>query len=180
MYMRSFIVTAAFTALMCAAGNVAQAAAPQASEFVRNASIGNMFEIESSKLAINRASAQNVKDFAQMMVADHTEVGNKLKEALGQSGKDITPASDLDDKHQKMLNELKVASTPAFDNQYVQAQSKAHDEAVKLFSDYAEDGDDANLKKFASDTLPTLKKHQDEVHTLNQAYMSTKQERLRD
>jgi putative membrane protein len=147
----------------------------QTTDFVRDASAGNAFEVESSKLAINKTSAKDVKDFAKMMVADHTQIGDALKKALASSSTGLTPAETLDAESEKTLDELNAAPASAFDNLYVQAQSKAHDQAVTAFADYAEHGDNTSLKKFASDTLPVLKKHQELVHSLTQSFMTTHQ-----
>ena len=149
----------------------------QTADFARTAAIGNTFEIESSELAINKASDKDVKNFARMIVADHTQIGDHLKQALASSdtGIFLTEKQKLDEGSQKTLDNLNTASAATFDNLYVQAQSKIHDEAVPLFADYAENGDNASLKKFAADTLPTLKKHQELVHTLTQSFMTTRE-----
>ena len=147
----------------------------QTADFVRNASVGNAFEIESSKLAIKKTSSKDVRDFALMMVTDHTQIGDKFKKALASSGTGLSADEKPAGESQKTLDELTAAPAASFDSLYVQAQSKAHDGAVSMFTDYAENGDNAGLKKFASDTLPTLKKHQELVHNLTQAYMSTRQ-----
>lgn len=170
-YAAAFVLTAAI-----GFGTPASAAEPSAktSDFVHKASEANLFEIESSNLAIQKTSAKDVKDFAQQMVADHTHMGDQMKKAITASGTNLTPASALEDEHQKTLDTLKAASAATFDNLYVQAQSKAHDEAVTLFDDYAQNGDDDVFKKLASDSLPMLKKHQEMVHDMNQSYMSTK------
>lgn len=147
----------------------------QTADFVRNASAGNAFEIESSKLAIKRSSSKDVKNFALMMVTDHTQIGDKFKKALASSGTGLSADEKPAGETQKTLDELTAAPAASFDNLYVQAQSKAHDGAVVMFTDYAENGDNADLRKFASDTLPILKKHQELVHNLSQAYLSTSQ-----
>jgi len=147
----------------------------QTTDFVRNASLGNMLEIESSKIAIKKTSAKDVKDFAQMIITDHTQIGDQFRKALASSNTGLSATEKLEGDPKDMLDELNAAPAATFDNLYVQAQSKAHDEAVTIFADYAENGDNASLKKFASDTLPTLKKHQELVHTLTQSFMSTRQ-----
>jgi putative membrane protein len=166
-----FAATIAFCIPACAQTQ----SSSQTADFVRNASAGNAFEIESSKLALKKTSAKDVKNFAQMMVTDHTQLGDELKKTVASSGTGLTVAEKLAGDAQKTLDELTAAPTAAFDNLYVQAQSKAHDDAVSMFSDYAENGDNVDLKKFASNALPTLKKHQELVHNMTQAYMSTSQ-----
>lgn len=152
----------------------AAAVSTQTEDFVRNASVGNLFEIESSKVALNKSSSNDVKNFAQTMVNDHTTVGDNLKKTLSASNTGIKAAEALDVEHQKMLDDLKATPSATFDRAYVQAQSSAHDSAVTLFMDYADNGDNSDLQKFASATLPTLQKHQEMLRTLSQTYLSSR------
>jgi putative membrane protein len=138
-----------------------------AQDFVRKASIANEFEIESSNLALEKSKNSKVKSFAQHMVDDHTQTGDKLKEALESSKSNAEPAESLDEKHQNLLNQLDGASGQDFDSQYISMQTKAHKEAVSLFSDYSKHGKDPALKDFAAETLPALKDHLKHVTKLN-------------
>ena len=74
------------------------------------------------------------------------------------------PAPAEDKQHQAMLDRMSKSSN--VDVEYVQAQVKAHQEAVQLFQSYASNGDNAPLKQFASNTLPTLQKHLQHVQDL--------------
>lgn len=144
--------------------------ADSAQDFVDKAAVGGMFEVESSKLADTAAQDATVKDFAHMMVSDHTAANTKLKEIAGEQKLSVPTA--LDAKHQVDLDKLNSAKGAAFDTAYVHAQGDAHDEAVSLFEDYAKDGDNASLKTFATETLPTLKMHQDKVKTIAETMSS--------
>lgn len=141
-------------------------AAESAAGFVRKASVANEFEIESSKLALEKSQDKDIKSFAQRMIDDHKKAGDDMKEALSASKLDLKPETQLDDKHQQIIKKLESLSTDDFNNAYVAAQVDAHDEAVSLFSDYAKNGGDEALKHFASETLPTLKSHQTHVKDL--------------
>ena len=151
----------------------AQEASPiKAGDFVRQASIVNQFTIASSQLAVKQATMPEVKDFAQAMIADHTKVADTLKSTLVSSDLGISSTKQLDEMHEKTLDGLKSASSENFDNLYIQAQSDTHDEAVSLFKSYAKNGDNAALIKFASDTLPTLERHQVRINNLRQPLIS--------
>jgi putative membrane protein len=139
-------------------------AADTAQGFVDKATVGGLFEVESSKLADTAAQDATVKDFAHMMVTDHTVANTKLGAIASEQQLDVPGA--LDTKHQAILDKLNAAKGGSFDQAYVQVQRDAHDEAVSLFEDYAQDGDNASLKTFATETLPTLKMHQDKVETI--------------
>ncbi|TIX61948.1 MAG: DUF4142 domain-containing protein, partial [Mesorhizobium sp.] len=128
--------------------------------FVTTVPNANEFEIQSSRLAEEKASSDDIKAFAREMIADHTKAGEDFKAALsqGQTTASIKPAGPaLGPKEQQMLGELKSASGKAFDQKYIKMQTDAHKEAVALFSTYAKSGDDPAMKEFAKKTLPTLK-----------------------
>lgn len=123
-------------------------------EFVRMAASGDMFEIESGKLALSKADGADVKQFAQKLIDDHTAASKKLM-----SFTDEKPPATLDKKHADLLGKLKSASGKEFTQTFVAQQVQAHKEAVELFERYAKDGDDAKLKSFANETLPALREH---------------------
>lgn len=132
--------------------------APKTEDFVKQAAISDMFEIESSKLANARADAKS-KTFAAKMVKDHTETSTELK-SLVQGGKVKAeiPAA-LDSAHQGKLDKLKAAQGGDFDKMYDDNQIEAHKDAVNMFERYANGGDNPALKAFASKHLPHLKEH---------------------
>src|ERR1700761_4806210 len=72
-----------------------------ANGFVTMVAIGDMYEVKAGKLAETKGSSSEVKAFGRHMVQAHTQTTEKLKAALKKSGLNITPPSQLDDKHQK-------------------------------------------------------------------------------
>ena len=137
-----------------------QASAPVAptATFVAQAAFGTMFEIESSKLALERSKAAAVKAFAQRMVDDHSAAAVKFKEAVLEA-KLAMPPDKLDAKHQAVLGELAGKQGDDFDKAYIEAQHKAHVETVELFKGYAQAGEDTRMRAFAAELLPTLEAH---------------------
>ncbi|CCV05642.1 Outer membrane protein-like protein [Mesorhizobium metallidurans STM 2683] len=138
-------------------------AADTAQDFVDKAAVGAKFEVDSSKIAQDKAHDQSVKDFAQKMIQDHGAANAKL-EAVAAAQKLKVPA-ELDTKHKDDLERLQNADAPV-DQPYVEMQRSAHADAVKLFEIYARDGDTASLKTFAQENLPTLKMHQEMIEKI--------------
>ena len=135
--------------------------------FIENATVGNQFEISAGRLALQNSISDDVKQFAQQMVDDHTDIGDQLKSVISSSVQDEKqPTPPLDDKHQKILDDLQKASTKDFDKKYIKSQADAHSDAVSLFKDYADSGKDKALKDFAAQVLPMIERHQREVHKL--------------
>jgi putative membrane protein len=137
-------------------------ATPSTSTFLTNTAVANLFEIESSKVALAKTKNDKIKAFANLMVTDHTGAGTKFKQAVADA-KLTPPAEKLDAKHQALLDDLKKKDSATFDTAYVKAQHDGHVETVAMFEAYAKGGDNARMKQFANEMLPTLKAHLDQV-----------------
>jgi putative membrane protein len=135
--------------------------------FVTGAAISDMFEIEAGKIAAEKAKAPAVKAFAAMMVKDHTATSAKLKATLATERLAVTPPADLDDRRRGMIENLRAAASADFDKVYLDQQTAAHQEALSLMKSYADDGENAPLKKLATDTIPKIQEHYDQVRKLD-------------
>jgi putative membrane protein len=138
----------------------------EAGTFAKKAAIGDMFEIESSKLAASKSTNAEIKKFAQEMIAAHTKTTEQLKSIASSEGFVGELPKEMDQKHAKMVGELKDLSGTKFDRKYVELQVAAHKEAASLFDSYASQGKNAKLKKFAADTAPVIKTHLDHAQML--------------
>ena len=128
-------------------------------EFVKKVAISDMFEVQSSQMALDKNPDKDTKPFAQKMVKDHSKTTKELK-GLVDSGKvKASVPTALDSEHQGKLDQLKGLSGKDFDTAYDKAQLEGHQQAVSLFENYSKSGDNADLKKWAAKTLPHLKQH---------------------
>ena len=102
-------------------------------EFVRDVAVKNMAEVELSRLALARATNQDIRSFAQTMIDEHSAAGDTLKSVV--SGQPIQWPSQPDDKHRKRADELATKQGGEFDHEYVEAMVEGHlDLAAKLES----------------------------------------------
>lgn len=158
---QSFLASAASSLVLAFALPVF--AADTAQGFVNKAAIGGMFEVESSNVALGKTGGQNVKAFAQKMIDDHSAANAKL--AIIAAEQQLQVPTALDAEHKGKLDVLNSA-TDQVDGPYVEMQRDAHADAITLFASYAQVGDNATLKTFAAETLPTLKMHQEMVDAM--------------
>lgn len=164
--MRARLLATALLATVFAAPTVGQAASTMSSgtapvsdaTFVKKAAISDMYEIQASQLAQTKATSADEKTFASRMITDHTKTTNQLKTILA-SKSGMKPPASMDAKHKALIAKLKAASGANFDSLYAQQQVQAHQEAVMLFTAESQNGKDADLKSFATQTLPTLQQH---------------------
>ena len=138
--------------------NKALGIAPRTQDFVKEAAISDMFEIESSKLAQEKGD-QSAKDLAGHMVDDHTKTSTELKGMVADGKVKASIPTALDSSHQKKLDKLKGLSGDDFTKQSKSMQVSAHKDAVSLFTRYSKSGKDAGLKAWAGQTLPKLQEH---------------------
>lgn len=133
--------------------------------FATTAASSDLFEVSSSQAALQKSQREDVKAFANHMIRDHGATTEKLKAAATADG--VGPLSAPDSKHAQMIKNAEQAKEDHFDEAYLNLQETAHREAIALFENYAENGAGANLKAFATETLPTLKRHLEEVEALD-------------
>lgn len=129
--------------------------------FIREAAIANSYEIQAADLALQRSRDPHVESLARMIRSDHDKAGRRLAQ-IDRNGLPPLPTA-LDDRRKQMLDQLKNARAEDFNGAYLDQQKTAHDDAIQAFSDYASNGDNPDLKRFAADTLPVLRKHDDAV-----------------
>ena len=135
--------------------------------FGQAAAVSDMYEIESSKLALQRSKSAEVKQFAQMMIDAHTATSNQLKPLLMKAN--VQPPAALDDRRKGMMENLTGASEADFDGRYLNQQTNAHQEALILMRGYAKDGDNAEIKQFAAATAPKVEEHLNHVKMLDKS-----------
>ncbi len=121
-------------------------------DFVTRASIGNLFAITESQLAIEQASDPKLKAFARQLVAAHEKAAAELQSAAEGSG--ATVSSSLDADHQRRVAELQGKSGADFDKSYAADQGENHSNLLTLYADYMLLGDNPKLKPLAIRMIP--------------------------
>lgn len=146
--------------------NSALGVAPRTGDFILQASASDMFEIESSKLALQKGD-ETTKAFAQQMITDHEKTSAELKALLAGGKVQGNPVTALTEDHKEEVDELAKLEGAEFNEEYIDDQVEAHEDAVDLFKRYAEEGENAELKAWAAKTLPALEHHYKMAHDLD-------------
>ena len=151
-----------------ATGPVETAAADTGvTDFVEKATLSNMFEIEASKLALERSKVQPVKDFAKMLVDAHTTGLSELQSLSTAAA--VTPPTALNTDYTAKLEALRNAKVEDFDDVYIDQQTEVHENALGLMKDFAINGKDAGLRAFAAKTAMTVDEHLNKVRALDKS-----------
>jgi putative membrane protein len=118
---------------------------------------GNMAEIAAGNLALQRSQNEQVRQFAQQMVADHTTAATELQTLA--SGKNITLPAAMADKQKSGIDKLGGRSGADFDREFMKMMVKDHERMERLLSREAQGNSDADVKAFAAKTLPVVQNH---------------------
>jgi putative membrane protein len=135
--------------------------------FVMKAASAGMEEVELGKLAVEKASSDEVKKFGQRMVDDHSKAGDELK-TLAQN-KHITLPGATDPNGKATYDRLSKLSGTSFDRAYMQAMVVGHRQALNDFRMETKMGKDADVKGWAAKTLPTIEEHVKLAQNTNRA-----------
>lgn len=142
-------------------GAATQAQIDEASAFAREASLTGLFDVESAQLALDRANNADVRKLAREIVEDQSLANSRLQAF---APKDVH--TKLEGEYAARLAALKAAKAEEFDKAFMAAQKQSHDHSVKLFSAYAQSGQDQRLKSYASETLSFLNLHKSRIDSL--------------
>jgi putative membrane protein len=148
------------------AGEQMRSASPATLQYVEAAANGDMFEIQSSQLALQKSRSPQVRRFAQHMIDDHTRMSTELSSAVRTTGPSLTVPTAMDSRHQAAMSDLQGVTGRAFDRMYLTAQINAHTEALQLHQSYAQNGDDPALRRVAAGAVPVIQGHLDEARRI--------------
>jgi putative membrane protein len=136
-------------------------------EFTKKAARGGLAEVKLSQLAEQIGSNEAVKQFAQIMVQDHSKANDQLKQAAAKEK--ISLPGDLDPKDQVEYDALSKLSGAAFDKAYARGMIRDHQQDIAEFNNEANSGRKSAIKDFAEQTLPTLQDHLKQAREMRQA-----------
>jgi len=151
-------------------------------QFVVQAAMANMAEIQLGHLAVKNAKHPSVKKFAQMMIDDHLKTQNALADAAYGAG--IHWPTQLNDGHRQLQYRLSTLKNEQFDREYMKTMVDAHRDVEQLLAVRVGEGDantdtqtrasrgaaksdDASLtgklNDWATKTLPSVRAHRKEA-----------------
>jgi len=134
-------------------------------KFATKAANGGMAEVEFAKVALTKTSNAQIKDFANMMVKDHSMANDTLM-AIAKM-KNITLPTMCDSATMKKMDDVGKKNGTDFDKAYVDAMIDGHKKTLTLMQDEAKNGTDPQLKAFAAKVAPTVQMHLDAINKIH-------------
>jgi putative membrane protein len=126
-------------------------------KFVKTAMQGSMVEIKLGQLASQNGGSEEVKQFGQRMVEDHTKLSEQMKPIASQLG--VTPPDDEGAMHKALAKKLQGKTGAEFDKEYMQAMVKDHEKDLSEFQKEASSGKSQAVKDAASQGAPIIQEH---------------------
>jgi putative membrane protein len=125
--------------------------------FLQQAAEGQQAEIALGKLAKQKASSEQVREFGERMIQDHQKASNEVQQLASKEGIQVSPK--LNEKHKHKQQDFARLSGKAFDRAYMEYMLRDHAKEVNEFEQNAKLLKDPQVKTWASATLPILKEH---------------------
>jgi putative membrane protein len=125
--------------------------------FILAAAEGGMAEVKLGELAITNGIRDDVKQFGQMMVKDHTAINNDLKALAAQKG--VTLPDSLDVERQAMVDKMAALTGSGFDDAYIKGMIEAHQNDAKAFKAEFTTTHDADIERFLDQSIPVVEMH---------------------
>jgi putative membrane protein len=127
--------------------------------FVAQANLGAPFQITSGRIAEEKATTANIRDYAHLMVVSHIPVVDALTAILRRERVTAPPNTLLQGAYDAMIASLKADRAATFDRDYVEGQVDYQKGNAALFRYEIQNGTDSDLKEFAQRTLPKIEDH---------------------
>ena len=126
--------------------------------YVMAAGMSDLYEINSSQIALQKSKTPAIRSFAKMLIKHHTMTTAATMKAAKKAGL-TPPAPALDAGATASITELQSASAADFDRLYIGQQIPAHQAALDLHQSYAANGDKTPLRTSARAAMPIVKQH---------------------
>jgi putative membrane protein len=146
------------TATPTEAGPAGSAQSMADQSFVSEAMQGSMAEIQLAQLAEQKSQSNDVKQYAQKMAADHTQMNQKWFEPEAKNLGVPEPKGPAK-KDKKLMEKLQGLSGDQFDKEYITAMLKDHQDDLKKFKAEADAAQDPTLKQVATQGTTVITQH---------------------
>ena len=151
----AFILVVFLAPILSSAQNDSLAEADRA--FLQKAAQANLAEIDAGKLAQEKSTRNDIKQFGKTMEQDHGKTLDELKPLAAAKG--VSLPTEPDPPHKALATQLSRAEGKEFDRIYVGNAGLADHKAAKQLFESGAKSKDPEVKAFATKTLPHIKHH---------------------
>lgn len=153
---KTFNILAATAAAVVSLPAAAQVMTP--AEYVATAGASDLYEITASKVVLETTQDPKIRQFAQMMIDQHSKSTAEVKAAAAKSRVRVS-APKLTPLQQELVTELRGEQGTARDAAYIAQQRASHGQALNVQKAYSLDGTAPALKTAAGNIVPVVQQH---------------------
>jgi putative membrane protein len=139
-------------------------------DFLKKAEEGDIRERDIGRVVAEKSQNKDVKDYAQMLVDDHTKDLRKVTDLMNQKG--MPQPKDLPKVNNEALDKLNGMSGPGLDREFVKIMVEDHQKDIAEYQKEAGAAKDEDVKYYAMHTQPTLQEHLQKAQDLQQKMSS--------
>jgi putative membrane protein len=161
----AILFAAALTAVTAQPSRAAENVASRDAHFIKKAAEGNNAEIQMGQMVSQRTQDPAVRAYADMIVRDHTMANQQLQQIAQAKGVEFPDATKKSDSHE--MTKLEKKSGPELDRAAVDHWVKDHKKDIKEYESQIKNGHDADVRQYASSTLPKLQDHLSRAEALS-------------
>jgi putative membrane protein len=134
--------------------------------------------VKLGQLAAERGSNAQVKQYGRRMSTDHQKANAELKQVASKIA--VQMPTDLDAKHQDLVDRLSKMKGAEFDREYMQAMADGHQEVVQELERHADRGAErgvgtaggatqgqTSVNEYAKKMLPDVRQHLDQAKQIH-------------
>jgi len=145
-------------------------ASPAAQDFMMKTAETDLSEIEMARLALQKSSNADIRDYANMIQSDHTTALEDLSDLMKDKGVSRPQVASADARQD--ISRMSDLSGPEFDREFINMMVADHQKATDRFHDQIAIAQGPDVKKYAEDLLPKLEMHLEKAQRLQSKLFS--------
>jgi predicted outer membrane protein len=126
-------------------------------EFLIEAMQDTMAEIQVCEIALEKSPNHDVKVFAQKMIDEHGQMGRDMEKLATQKKLDVP--REIRPEQEMTVDELSSLDGHNFEQRWIQYNIDVHERDIKVFSHYAGEEPDPEIRKMAEAGVKMLRHH---------------------
>jgi putative membrane protein len=146
------------------------AASPAAQDFMMKTADTDLSEIDMARLALQKSTNADIRDYANMVQSDDTAALENLSDLMKEKGVSQPQVASVDARQD--LSRMSGLSGPEFDREFINMMVADHQKAIDRFHDQIAIAQDPDVKKYAEDLLPKLEMHLEKAQRLQSKLFS--------
>ena len=125
--------------------------------FISAVNVADSAELRMARLAQERSSANQVRAFAQRMIAERGEMNREWRALSARSGQQVS--LELTPRYQQQIARLEALRGPEFDQAYASVMVQNHQDMITTFQNGGRTAQSAEVRQLVNRSLPAAQEH---------------------